>query len=124
MNKITLSFNVLAAIIAATILQACESTAVTPLTQCAKPTLTPPNGNGQAGPPIRVTIATATTGAHLRYTLDSTTPSGSSGSNETLIPAQSGVVTDVFGRTLTAIAFKPGLTDSSIVVGKYQALSH
>ena len=52
-------------------LQACATKAVSPAapaTQCAKPTLTPPNGSGQAGPPIKVTIATATQGAHLRYT--------------------------------------------------------
>jgi hypothetical protein len=120
MRKITLSFKVLAAIIAVTILQACATKAVGPATQCAKPTLTPPNGSGQAGPPIRVTIATATQGAHLRYTLNGTAPSGSSGSNGTLIPAQQGVVPDVFGRTLRAIAFKPGLTDSPIAGGNYQ----
>ena len=73
MKKITLSFEVLAAIIAVTILQACAGTTTT--TQCAKPTLTPP---GYSGPVHRVTVTirTATTGAYLRYTLDRSTPTG------------------------------------------------
>ena len=121
MKKITLSFKLLAAIIAVTILQACAINPGAPATQCAEPTLTPPNGSGHTGPPIRVTIATTTTGAHLRYTLNGTTPSGSSGSNGTLIAAQQGVVPDVFGRTLKAIAFKPGFADSPIAGGNYQA---
>ena len=113
MKKITLSFNVLAAIIAVTILQAC---ARTPATQCAMPTLTPPNGNGQ---PVAVTIATTTAGAQLRYTTDGTDPSSGPSPNGTIIPAQSGQVPDVFGRTLKAIGYKTGMTDSPIASGKY-----
>jgi hypothetical protein len=121
MKKITLSFDVLAAIISVTILQARASTAVTPATQCAQPTLTPPSGSGAAGAPITVTIATTTTGAYLRWTDDDSTPTSGYGK---LIKAQSGPAPTVFGRTLKAIAYKAGLSDSSIAVGKYQASSH
>jgi hypothetical protein len=122
MKKITLLFDVLAAIIVVTILQACASTAGTAATQCAKPTLTPPGASGPAGTTITVTITTTTMGAYLRYTLDGSTPTGGSSGHGTLIAAPSGPVPVVFGRTLKAIAFKPGLTDSSIAVGYYPSL--
>ena len=130
MKKIALSFNVLAAIIAVTFLQACASTAGTagkPATQCATPTLTPENASGAPGSTIMVTIATTTTGAYLCYTLDGTTPTDGSSPHGKVIAAQSGIVhvpvPDVYGRTLKlqAIAFKPGLTDSPIAVGYYTA---
>jgi len=116
MKKITLSFNVLAAIIAVTILQACASITGTQCA-CAKPTLTPPGGTAGT-----VTISTTTKGAYLRYTLDGTIPTCGSSGNGTLIPAQSGAV-DVFGRTLKlqAIACKAGCADSPIAVGNYTA---
>jgi Chitobiase/beta-hexosaminidase C-terminal domain len=117
MKKITLSFAVLAAIIAVAILQACTDKSVT--AQCAKPTLDPPNGSGHV-PPIIVRIETKTQGAQLRYTTNGDEPSGSSGNNGTLIPAKSGDTTDVYGRTLRAIAFKPGLKDSPIADGDYR----
>jgi Chitobiase/beta-hexosaminidase C-terminal domain len=120
MKKIGLSFNVLAAIIAVTILQGCASTVVK--TQCATPKLDPSDGSGQAGSSIRVTISTATVGAKLRYTTDGSKPTSGYG---TLIAAQNGSVPIpcVFGRTmkLQAIAFKPGWTDSAIGVGYYTA---
>jgi hypothetical protein len=121
MKKITLSFDMLAAIIAVTILQACANTAG--LTQCATPTLTPPSGSGPAGSTITVTIATSTIGAYLCYTRDGTTPTDGSSPHGTVIKAQSGPVPVVFGRTLKlqAIAFKPGLTDSAIGVGNYSS---
>jgi hypothetical protein len=123
MKKIILSFDVLAAIIAVTILQACASTAVTPATQCATPTLTPPSASGPAGTAVTVTITTTTTGAYLRYTLDGSTPTGGPSGHGKQITAASGNVVVVFGRTLKAIAYKAGLTDSSIAVGNYP-LSH
>jgi chitobiase/beta-hexosaminidase-like protein len=122
MKKITLSFNVLAAIIAVTILQACVNTTGTQCV-CAKPTLTPTSGSGHAGSTIGVTIATATKGAYLRYTLDGSKPTGGSSGHGTLIPAQSGTVPDVFGRTLKALAYKAGCADSPIAVG-YYTVSH
>jgi hypothetical protein len=124
MKKITHSFNVLAVIIAVTILQACASTAGKMATQCAKPKLTPQIASGKAGTSIPVRVETETTGAHLRYTLDGSAPTGG---NATVIPAQSRTVLvplpDVFGRTLKlqAIAVKPGLTNSLTAVGYYTA---
>jgi hypothetical protein len=67
MKKITLSFEVLAAIIALTILQPCADTSAAP-PRCKKPTLSTPT---PAGPhAVWVTMETATTGAHLCLTLD------------------------------------------------------
>jgi hypothetical protein len=119
MKKIILSFAVLAAIIAVTILQACAATTTT--TQCAKPTLTPPGYNGTARN-ATVTIKTATAGAYLRYTLDGSTPTGGSSGHGTRIAAASGKVSfgfDARGRTLKAIAYKAGWANSLIAVGNY-----
>ena len=115
MKKIILSFAVLAAIIAVTIPQAGA------VTQCAKPTLTPP---GVSGPvhSVTVTIATATVDANLRYTLDGSTPTGGSSGHGTLIAAASGKVSFSLGpagKTLKAIAYKSGLVDSLIAEGNY-----
>ena len=121
MKKITPSFEVLAAIIAVTILQACATETTT--TQCAKPTLTPP-GMSVVGPPrtVTVTIKTATTGAYLRYTLDRTNPTGGPSGHGKLIAASSGNVTFSFGhKELRAIAYKAGWTTSLIAVGDYDA---
>ncbi len=119
MKKITLSFELLAAIIVVTILQACAGAAVMTITQCAKPTLSPP---GVSGPvhSVTVTIATATTGAYLRYTLDGSTPTGGSSGHGTKILASSGKVTFPIGhKTLKAIGYKAGWVDSLIAVGEY-----
>ena len=124
MKKITVLFEVLVAIIAVTILQACTGTAGTAgaaATQCAKPTLTPPGGNFQVHS-VTVTITTATTGAYLRYTLDGSTPTGGPTGHGTLIKAASGKVgvgTSPVGKTLKAIAYKAGWTDSLVAVGTY-----
>jgi hypothetical protein len=115
MKTTTFSFAVLAAIIAVTILQACATTATT--TQCTKPTLTPASGGPASS--VTVTIKTATTGAYLRYTLDGTTPTSSHG---TLIPAASGTASFHIwppGKTLKAMAYKAGWTNSLIAVGYY-----
>jgi chitobiase/beta-hexosaminidase-like protein len=67
-----------------------------------------------------VKIKTATPWAKLRYTLDGTTPTHNYG---TLIPASTGKVPVTFGacgkRTLKAIAYKSGWTDSLIGEGCY-----
>ena len=120
MEKIVLSFVTLAAIIALT---ACASTAGTAATQCAKPTLTPPDA-ANTTTSVTVTIATATKGAYLRYTLDGSTPTGGSLGNGTEIAASKGTVRVEFGvgsvgTTLKAIAYKEGLADSLIAVGNY-----
>jgi Chitobiase/beta-hexosaminidase C-terminal domain len=123
MEKTSLSFTGLAAIIAMTILQACVGTVHTAGTQCAKPTLTPSDASN-AITSVTVTIATATTGAYLCYTLDGSTPTGGSSGNGTQIQATRGTVTVTFGvgptgTTLKAIAYKEGLVDSPIAVGNY-----
>ena len=115
MKKVTLSFNVLAAIIAVTILQACAKTAIE---QCATPTLTPPSKSGPRDAPISVMVATTTKGANLRWTDDGSPPTSSHGN---LIKAESGPAPTVFGRTLRAMAFEAGFSPSSVVVGEYPA---
>ena len=115
MKKIPLSFEVLPAIIAVAILQACAATT----TQCAKPTLLP---RGLSGPVhcVTVTIKTATTGAYLRYTVDGSTPTGGPSGHGTKIAAASGKVTLSIGhKTLKAIAYKAGWLDSLVAVGTY-----
>ena len=120
MKKITLSFDVLAAIIAVTILQACTSTLTSTLTtQCATPTLNPVTASGPKGQKVTVTIRTSTTGAYLCYTDDGSTPTDGSSPHGTVIKAQSAPVPVVFGRTLKAIAFKSGWSDSPVADGKY-----
>ena len=123
MEKITLSFTALAAIIAMTIPQGCVGTAVTAGTQCAKPTLTPSDASS-AITSVTVKIATATRGAYLRYTVDGSIPTGGSSGNGTEIPATRGKVRVTFGlgpkgTTLKAIAYKEGLADSTVAVGSY-----
>jgi hypothetical protein len=126
MKKITLSFNVLAAIIAVTILQACVNTTGTQCV-CAKPMLKPQYASGAPASTIMVTIRTTTTGAYLCYTLDGSTPTDGSSGHSKVIAAQSGTdlvrFPDVFGRTLKlqAIAFMPGCADSPITFGYYTA---
>ena len=115
------SFAALTAIIAMTILQACVGTSGTAGTQCAKPTLTPSDATN-ATMSITVRIATKTAGAYLRYTLDGSTPTGGSSGNGTQIAAARGKVSFTLGpreKTLKAIAYKPGLTDSPIAEGTY-----
>ena len=61
-------------------------------------------------------------GAYLRYTLDGSTPTGGLSGNGTQIEAASGKVSFRVGpreKTLKAIAYKPGLADSSIAEGTY-----
>jgi len=124
MKKITVSLEILAAIITVATLQSCAGTAGTAgaaATQCAKPTLTPPGGNFQVHS-VTVTITTATTGAYLRYTLDGSTPTGGPSGHGTLIAKASGKVgigTSPVGKTLKAIAYKAGWTDSLVAVGTY-----
>ena len=118
MEKITFSSAVVAAIIAMTIPQGCVGTAST---QCAKPTLAPSDAT-RATTSVTVKIATRTAGAYLRYTLDGSTPTGGPSGNGTEIAAASGKIWFTVGsreKTLKAIAYKPGMTDSSIAEGIY-----
>ncbi len=101
-----------------TILQGCAGTTGT---QCAKPTLIPSDAT-HATTSVTVRIATKTPGAYLRYTLDGSTPTGGSSGNGTQIAAASEKVSFRVGpreKTLKAIAYKPGLADSSIAEGTY-----
>jgi len=86
------------------------------LTQCAKPTLNPPNGSGPGGQDVRVYIKTTTVEASLRWTDTSPPPPQSQWQ---VIPAPEGYAITVFGRTLRAMAFKTGMTDSTVVSGTY-----
>jgi len=118
MEKITLSFAALAAIITMTILQGCAGTAGR---QCAKPTLIPSDAK-HATTSVTVKITTATAGAYLRYTLDGSTPTSGLSGNGAQIAAASGKIAFTVGpreKTLKAIAYKAGLVDSSIAVGTY-----
>jgi hypothetical protein len=115
MKKITLSFAVIAAIIAMTIPQADADM------RCATPRLTPSDASHSIRS-VNVKIATATAGAYLRYTLDGSTPTGGPSGHGTQIAAASEKVSFSFGpegRTLKAIAYKAGLVDSLIAVGNY-----
>jgi len=118
MERITRSFAALAAIIAMTIPQGCVGTAST---HCAKPTLTPSDAT-RATTSVTVKIATATAGAHLRYTLDGSTPTAGPSGNGTEIAAARGRVSFTVGpreKKLKAIAYKPGSADSSIAEATY-----
>jgi len=115
MEKIILSFAPLAAIIGLTIQQACVGMAG------SQPTLIPSDAT-RATTSVTVKIATATPGAYLLYTLDGSTPTGGPSGNGTEIAAARGNVWFTVGsreKTLKAIAYKPGLADSSIAVGTY-----
>jgi hypothetical protein len=101
--------------VALTILSACGKTAVQ--SQCATPTLDPSSTPGPAGQPLRVTIETTTPGAYLSWTDNPGCPPTPTTGN--IIQATKGVAPTVFGRTLRAMAFKSGWTDSSTVQGTY-----
>ena len=121
MEKITLSFAALTVIIAMMIPQGCVGTAGTAATQCAKPMLIPSDAT-HATTSVTVRIATKTAGAYLCYTLDGSTPTGGPSGNGTQIPAPSGKIRFTVGpreKTLKAIAYKPGLADSSIAEATY-----
>ena len=87
------------------------------MTQCAKPTLSPPAVSGPVHS-VTVTIKTATTGAYLRYELDRSTPTGGPSGHGTQIAAASGKVTFGIGHK-TSIVYKAGWVDSLIAVGEY-----
>lgn len=124
MKKITLSFELLAAIIAIAVLQSCAATTTTAKSQCKKPTLHPPGASGQAHTPITVMIRTETVGAYLRWTDDGSPPVGGFPGHGKLIKASSGPAPTVFGRTLKALAFKIGMDDSPIAAGVYSSTPH
>ena len=101
--------------VALTILSACEKKEA--LTQCATPTLDPSSKTGPAGQDIKVTIETKTQGANLSWTDDGTPPTPT---GPHIITAPKGDALTVFGRTLRAMAFKTGLSNSDTVTGTYR----
>ena len=109
--------SIICAGIALTFLSACEKKEA--VTQCATPTLDPSSGSGHNGDPIKVTIETITLGASLSWSDDPSQPPTHTGPH--IIPASKGVAPTVFGRTLKAMGFKTGLTNSGVVTGTYTA---
>jgi hypothetical protein len=120
----TFSFEIVAAITAVAILQACAGMTTAAKSQCKKPTLFPASASGSGGTPITVRIKTETTGAYLRWTDDGSKPVGGFPGHGKLIKASSGPAPTVFGRTLKALAFKIGLDDSPIASGDYISTPH
>jgi hypothetical protein len=81
------------------------------LNQCTLPTSSPPGGTYSANQ--TVTLASATAGASLFYTLDNTTPSATNGTRVTT-PIVIGT-----SCTLKVIATKAGMTDSAVDTEAY-----
>jgi len=97
----------------------CQIVPPPPAPIVADPTINPATGNQPSTPPVNVTITTATAGANIRYTLDGTNPSESSG---TLIAASSGSVavsSTAQGTVLKVVAFKSGWTTSAVKSATY-----
>jgi hypothetical protein len=76
----------------------------------APPTVTPSGGTFTA--PVTVTLADATPGALIHYTLDGTTPDSSS-------RLYAGPFSIAASATVTAIALKSGLTDSAVTAAAF-----
>jgi hypothetical protein len=77
----------------------------------ATPTFTPPAGSYSSAQPV--TISTTTAGASIRYTTDGSTPSSTVGT----VYVSPVVVSSSL--TLKAIAYKTGMTDSTVASGVY-----
>jgi len=82
-----------------------------PPVQVASPSFSP--GGGAYPGAQSVTITSATSGAAIRYTTNGATPTPTSGA------AYSGPVTISVTTTLKAIAYKSGMTDSSVTTATY-----
>jgi hypothetical protein len=80
-------------------------------TPVANPTFSP--GSGSYSSAQTVTIASATSGASIRYTTDGSTPSETTGT------IYSGPVLVNSNETLHAIAYKSGMTDSNVTSATY-----
>jgi len=79
--------------------------------QVATPSFAPPPSNYSS--PQSVTISTTTAGASIRYTTDGSMPSSTIGT------VYSGPVSVSSSLTLKAIAYKAGMTDSTVTSGSY-----
>jgi LruC domain-containing protein len=80
---------------------------------CATPVLSPASGTYPTGQNVTITITTTTNGATIRYTTDGTTPSSSRGT------IYSGSFTLSTSKTVKAIAYKSGYTNSAIASETY-----
>ena len=99
------------------ITSAVKSSAPYFMPQVAAPTFDPGGGYYPRDSfPITVTMATATTGATLRYTVDGTTPTENNG---TLIAASSGSISIPSTDSLRVAAFKPGWITSSVQTASF-----
>ncbi len=78
----------------------------------ATPTFSPAGGVGRCVP-FTVTLSTTTSGASIRYTTDGSTPSSTAGT------LYSGPITVSNTTTIKAIAFKSGLTNSTVSSATY-----
>jgi hypothetical protein len=77
----------------------------------AAPTFSPAGGTYSSAQ--SVTIASSTSGASIRYTLDGSTPTSTAGT------LYSGAVTISTSATLKAIAYKSGMSDSAVTSASY-----
>jgi hypothetical protein len=81
------------------------------LSQVSTPTFSPSGGTFSSAQ--SVTVSTATTGASIYYTIDSSTPTCSTGT------AYSGAINVAVTTTIKAIACKSGMTDSDLASAIY-----
>jgi hypothetical protein len=79
--------------------------------QTAAPVFTPAPGTYSGS--VNVSIASANSGATIRYTTDGSTPTSSTGT------IYSAPVTLTVNATIRAIAYQSGMTDSSVTSGSY-----
>ena len=96
------------------ITSAVKSSSPYTMPQVATPTMSPDGGTYPSTPSTTVTITTTTSGANIRYTLDGTMPTESTG---ILISSSSGTVavtSTAQGTILKAIAIKAGCTPSTV----------
>jgi len=87
---------------------------IPPGSQAAAPAFSPAGGTYSSAQ--SVTITSSTSGASIRYTTDGSTPTATTGT------LYSGPVTVATSLTLKAIAFKSGLTDSTVTSANYSVL--
>lgn len=88
----------------------------------ATPTLSPAGGE-RCVSPISITITTTTTGCSISYTTDNSTPTPSHGNVVAVSSTTISFPTSTQGRTLKAMAFRTGLTNSAVVSGTYTLIN-
>lgn len=81
-----------------------------PMPAVAAPTFSPAGGTYKGRQTVR--ISTSTAGATIRYTLDGTTPTESHGTVGTSVSISNST-------TLKALAYKSGMTDSTVTSANY-----